>query len=212
MLDHISEYVVNLMPEEVDRGVKVALDRCIPAPEILAALRKGSEELGSRFERGEYFVSDLVILGQILREALEDLKPHLKAVGGAEGVVVIGTILGDIHNIGKDVVSPLLISSGFKVHDLGVDVPGDVFVSKALEVKADVIGASVLYSGASLNLKELAQELSKRGLSGKVKVIVGGVAAQPQLVSEFGVERVVNDAVEGVNIIRRWLSSGGVGR
>jgi 5-methyltetrahydrofolate--homocysteine methyltransferase len=142
--------------------------------------------------------------GEIMKRALEILKPYLRTEGGSKGKIILGTIIGDLHDIGKEIIKTLLISAGFEVYDLGVDVPPEKFVEKAREVGARIIGISALLSTSIVNSAEVVKKLREEGIRDKVKVIVGGAAARPWMIEEYGVDAVVNDAVKGLEMIRGW--------
>ncbi|MEM2029087.1 MAG: cobalamin-dependent protein, partial [Candidatus Bathyarchaeia archaeon] len=171
---------------------------------IIEALRSGMDEVGRRFESGEYFISELVMSGEIMKRALEILKPYLKSEGESKGKIVLGTIIGDLHDIGKEIIKTLLVSAGFEVHDLGVDVPPEKFVEAAKETGARIIGISALLSTSIVNTAEVIRKLREEGLRDKVKVIVGGAAARPWMVESYGLDAAVNDAVKGLEIIKGW--------
>jgi methylmalonyl-CoA mutase cobalamin-binding domain/chain len=164
------------------------------------------EEVGRLYEKGEYFISELVYAGELMKSAMEVLQPHLKVdQASSKASIVLGSALGDIHDIGKEIVKSLLVSAGFEVHDLGVDVPPKAFVDKAGEVNAEIIGISALLSTTTHAASEVVKLLKKAGLKGKVKVILGGAAVRDWMVKEFGVDAAVEDAVEGVKIIKSWV-------
>ncbi len=205
MLNKVKMAVVDLDIREVENLVEKALKSGFEPMAVLQALREGLEEIGRRFESREYFVSELIMGGEVMKAALGILKPFLKYEGEQAGEkVVLGTIVGDLHDIGKEIVKALLISSGFKVYDLGIDVPPEKFVEKAEETGARVIGVSALLSTSILNTTKIVEVLREKGLREKVKVIVGGAAARPWMVEKYGVDAAVVDAIEGLHIIGEW--------
>jgi len=193
--------------DKVERLVKDALDQDIKAYEILQILIQAMNQVGERFEVGEFFLSDLIMAGEIMGRASDILKPHLSTVTiKARGKVVLGTILGDLHDIGKNIVKTLLISAGMEVYDLGIDVPPINFVKKAEEVNAEVIGISALLTTTVPSVGEVVKELYKTGLRTRVKVIIGGAAVRNEDIKLYGVDAAVNDAIKGVKTIESWLS------
>lgn len=203
----IERYVGELNGEELLSAVKKALESGVDPYKILESLRKGMEAVGQRYEQGEYFISELVYAGELMKSAVEMLQPHFKVDKAiAQAPVVLGSALGDIHDIGKNIVKSLLISAGFDVHDLGVDVAPDQFVKKAREIGAKVVGISALLSTTTTVASEVVTALKKAGLRNKVKVILGGAAVRDWMVKEFGVDAVVNDAIKGIKIIKSWMS------
>jgi methylmalonyl-CoA mutase cobalamin-binding domain/chain len=191
--------VLQLVGEELTAGQNPA--------KILQALQEGAREIGVRYEAGNYFISELVVGASILQSAIAVVTPHTSSGSSVKGEMVLGTIQGDIHDIGKTILSALLSAEGVKVHDLGVDVPPAKFVEKAKETHSSVIGISVLLSVASLNVREVVNELNNQGLRGKIKVIVGGAAATEELVKKFAVDAVTISAVEGVAKIKSLMET-----
>ncbi|MEM1515831.1 MAG: B12-binding domain-containing protein [Candidatus Bathyarchaeia archaeon] len=145
ILDALKDALINMDAAKAIDLVNEALTLKLSPMEVIKALRSGMDEVGRRFESGEYFISELVMSGEIMKRALEILKPHLKSEGGYRSKIVLGTIIGDLHDIGKEIIKTLLISSGFEVYDLGVDVSPEKFVEAAKETGAKIIGIS-LYS------------------------------------------------------------------
>jgi methylmalonyl-CoA mutase cobalamin-binding domain/chain len=187
--------------------VKAALGAGIPPLKILDSLKSGLDTVGELYHRREYFLSELYMAGETMQAAMEVLMPTLSkdAQSGGEGTVVIGSIQGDIHDFGKAIAKTFLTASGFTVHDLGVDVPPARFVEEALKVNADIIGVSALLSSTQPISGEVVRILEKRGVRDKFKVILGGTAVTELAVKEFGVDAAVNDATEGVRIMKRWM-------
>ena len=196
--------LVELNATEVDELLQESLSLQLDPVEVLDVLRSGMEEVGRLFEDGEYFVSELVMAGEIMKRALDVLKPYLKAECEGTGKIVLGTIIGDLHDIGKGIVKSLLLAAGFEVYDLGVDVPPERFVKKAKETGAEIIGISALLSTSIVNTAEVVKALEKAGIRSRVKVIVGGAAARPWMTEKYGVDAAVNDAVNGLKIIKGW--------
>jgi len=203
-LGGLKQALVELEPTKLDELVKEALSSGLEPMKILDALRSGTEEIGQRFEKGEYFVSELVMAGELMKNVLSVLKRHLKAETGSEGKIVLGTIIGDLHDIGKEIVKSLLISSSFEVYDLGIDVPPEKFVEKAKETGTKIIGISALLSTSIANTADVVKALKEDGIRDKVKVIVGGAAARPWMVEKYGVDAAVYDAIKGLEIIKKW--------
>ena len=200
--------IVNLELNKIQDTVREALDSGLSPVEVLRELQEGMQEVGSRFQQCQYFFSELIMAGETMKEALRNLKPLLESSRAkAVGKIVIGTIQGDLHDIGKDIVSTLLFSAGFEVHDLGIDVPPAKFAEKAKETDANVVGVSALLSVTVPTVSEVAEALSQKGLRSKVKIIAGGAAMRPDYATKLGIDAAVNDAVEGVKIIKDWVDS-----
>ncbi|MBS7624110.1 corrinoid protein [Candidatus Bathyarchaeota archaeon] len=208
ILDALKDALINMDAAKVIDLVNKALTLKLDPIEIIGVLRSGMDEVGRRFESGEYFISELVMSGEIMKRALEILKPHLKSEGRGKGKIVLGTIIGDLHDIGKEIIKTLLISSGFEVYDLGVDVPPEKFVEAAKETGAKIIGISALLSTSIVNTAKVVEKLREEGLRDKVKVIVGGAAARQWMIEKYGLDAAINDAIKGLEIIRRWAEEG----
>lgn len=204
MLEAITRSIVNLDIDAIDRFVNDALDAGCKPSDVLDAIKKGAEDAGRKFENNEYFLSELIMAGEVMKEAIKVLKPHLKYEVKGYGKVVLGTIEGDLHDIGKDIVATLLMSSGFQVFDLGIDVPPRKFAEKAKEINADVVGVSALLSVTVPRIRRVVEELRNSDIRHSVKVIAGGAALRKKYEKELGIDAAVNDAVEGIKIIKSW--------
>jgi len=207
MLQQISSSLADLDDKKVIQLVREELDEGQSPAKILEALQKGAMEIGVRYEAGNYFVSELVVGASILQSAIAMVTPHTEGTSDTKGQIVMGTIQGDIHDIGKTIVSSLLSAEGIKVHDLGVDVPPARFVEKAIETHSTVIGVSVLFSVAALNVREVVKQLDAQGLKGTIKVIVGGAGETTELVDRFGVDAVTISAIDGVAKIKSLMGT-----
>jgi len=174
---------------------------------VLNGLKWGLDVVGSLYHNREYFLSELFMAGETMRVALEALMPALTASSHyqAAGTIVMGSIAGDVHDFGKNIAKNLLTASGFTVHDLGVDVPPLQFVEEAVRLQADVIGISAILSSTQPTSAEVVDALAARGLRGAIKVILGGTGVTQRAITEYGVDAAVNDATEGVTIIRGWV-------
>lgn len=175
--------------------------------DLLTELRQGMEEVGRKFENSEYFLADLIMAGETMKKALEVLKPSLDSAKAQHvGKVVIGTIWGDLHDIGKEIVSTLLISAGFEVSDLGIDVRPDVFAKELRKSGAEVVGVSALLSTSVPNISKVVDAIGKVGMRDRVRVIAGGAALRKHYAAQLGIDAAVNDAVEGVEIVKSWVA------
>ena len=207
--NEFKEAIIELKYDEISAMVQSALnDGCNPL-EILNSLKQGLDVVGERYHNKEYFLSELFMAGETMSAAMEVLSPALAAtrseVQEAEGTVVLGSIQGDVHDFGKNIAKIFLTASGFNVHDLGVDVPPSTFVDDAIEMNADVIGISAILSATQPVSQEVVYELQRRGLREQFKVILGGTGVTKRAIQEYGIDEAVNDATDGVNIIKQWL-------
>jgi len=195
----------NLEEEKVLETVRSMLNKGIDPKDIINALREGMDKIGKMFERGEAFIADLVIAADIFKKAVEIIKPHLKVVERGKGRVVIGTVEGDIHDIGKNLVALMLEISGYEVIDLGVDVSADKFAEAIEKYNPDVIGMSALMTTTMLNQKKIIEELKKRGLRNRVKIIVGGAPTTEAWAREIGADAWGSDCFDAVKKVRELL-------
>jgi len=203
----LRQAIVDLKYREIGGMVKAALEAGTSPLDILDSLKKGLNAVGELYHKREYFLSELYMAGETMQAAMEVLMPTLsrETQTGDEGTVVIGSIQGDIHDFGKAIAKTFLTASGFTVHDLGVDVPPAKFVEEALKVNADIIGVSALLSSTQPSSGDVVKILKERGIRDKFKVILGGTAVTEWAIKEFGLDAAVNDATEGVRIMKRWM-------
>ncbi|MEM2939707.1 MAG: corrinoid protein [Candidatus Bathyarchaeia archaeon] len=193
--------------EKIKELVNEALSQGIAAVDIIEkGLRIGLEQVGKRYEAGEYFLSELMFAGKLMNDAMEILEPHLKLEKlEAKGIIVLGTVRGDIHDIGKNIFKMLAQASGFDVIDLGVDVAPEVFIEKLKETNAKILGLSALLTTTMLEMKTVIDMLNQAGIRSKVKVLVGGSAITKDFAKEISADEAASDAVDGVEICKRWV-------
>lgn len=188
------------------------LDEGVPALDIFNCYQQALEEIGKRFEKQLYFIPELIMSGEMMKAASEILKPHLSegtSAGGGQkklGKVLMATVQGDIHDIGKNIASMMLDLNGLEVKDIGVDVPAETIIAEAQAFGADVIGLSGLLTLAFDPMKAVVEKLAEQGLRDKVKVLIGGGQMDEQVCSYVGADAYVTDAVVGVNYVKGWLS------
>jgi len=178
--------------------------------EVVNALTEALKEVGKKFENGEIFLVHLVIAGDSARRAaVEVLEPLIKKSGEkrqALGKVLIGTVAGDIHDIGKNIVAMMLFTAGFEVYDVGKDIPTDDFVQKTRELNPDIVALSALLTTTLPVQREVIEALKKAGLRDKVKVLVGGAPATAKWAEEAGADGYGEDAMEAVRIAKKLLN------
>ena len=174
---------------------------------ILDNVRQAMEIVGQRFASGEYFIPDLVYSGEILKEITDMVKPKLTKVTEVKrlGQVIMGTVAGDIHDIGKDIVVFMLDVNGFEVYDLGVDVPAQKFVEKIKESSAPIVGLSGFLTLAFDSMKETVEAIKAAGLRDKVKVMIGGGQIDEEIRKYSGADAYGKDAMAGVSLTKKWL-------
>jgi corrinoid protein of di/trimethylamine methyltransferase len=204
VLDGEPEDAQRLAAEAVARGVE-------PLEAINRGFVPGLNEVGRGFGCGELFLPDLVRAGAAMKAALQVLEPELLRRGqarDAQGTVVVGTVQGDIHEIGKNLVAAMLTANGFRVYDLGVDVPVESFVAKAKEVGADLVGLSALLTTTMLGQRRVIEALEQAGLRPRVKVLVGGAPVTREWASQIGADGFSEDAMGAVIEARRLVEAG----
>lgn len=169
----------------------------------------GMHMVGDQFGQGKMFLPDMMASAEAMRAAMAVLDPALKKLGTErtmEGIVVLGTTKGDIHEIGKILVGTLLTAHGFRVHDLGVDVSSEKFAAKALEVNADIVGVSALLTTTMRGQKSVIEALEKAGLRPRIKVMVGGAPVTRRWAEEIGADGYAKDAMSAVALTRQLMT------
>jgi methanogenic corrinoid protein MtbC1 len=175
---------------------------------ILSDTRRATEIVGKRFAEGEYYIPDLIYSGEILKAIAYQVKPKLVRTEVKRlGKVVVGTVAGDIHNIGKDILIFMLGASGFEVFDLGVDIPAEKFVQKLKETDAPIVGLSGLLTTAYDSMKNTIGAISSAGFRDRVKIMIGGGLVNDEIRKYTGADAFGKDAMDGVSIAKKW--SGG---
>jgi len=197
--------LAELNEQEAARLVKERLDAGDDPLTILDDLRRGMDIVGERYKTGDYFLSELIVSGEIFKDSMKLVEPHLKADATASATkIVLGTVKGDIHNIGKDIVAVLLKGAGFEVYDLGIDVPPQAFVDKLKETGAPILGMSGLLTPSFDSMKETIEAIKEAGLRDKVKVVIGGGVVTELVQRHTGADAFTDDGLEGVEICRRF--------
>ncbi|MDD5205929.1 MAG: corrinoid protein [Desulfobacterales bacterium] len=207
-LSELGKALLELNEEKVYLLVRKKLEAGESADRIIHECNSGMVEVGARFERGEYYISELVMSGEILASVMKELGPLLGSVqqGPSLGKVVIGTVKGDIHDIGKNIVVMFLKGSGFEVIDLGVDVPAEVFVKTVKKEGAKVVGLSVLLNSMFTAMKDVVDKLVEAGLRDQVKVLIGGSPCNEDVRRFTGADYYAKDASEGARICKEIYS------
>lgn len=191
--------------EKVGGLVHEALDKGIQARDIIEnGLRKGIDSVGRKYEAGEYFLSELIFAGKLMNDALEILKPHLSLQNSEHReIIVLGTIKGDIHDIGKNIFGMLAEASGFEVHDLGVDVKPEDFIATLKQTKARILGLSSLLTTTMREMKNVVELMAPQRTQ---RVLLGGNAVTKDFAREIGADDAALSAVEGVEICKKWTA------
>jgi len=203
----LRDKLVALDFEGAKKAAQTALDAGVPPQEIVTGgIGGGMDIVGKKFEASEYFLSELIVAGEVAKEVTQLLQPHLK---GKElkklGKVVIGTVRGDLHDIGKNIVAMMLETAGFEIVDLGSDVTAEKFVEEVRNQKPDIVGMSALLTVTMTEMANVIEHLKKSGLRDKVKVIVGGAPLTEDYARKIGADAFGKDAVQGVEICKSWV-------
>ncbi|MEM2466666.1 MAG: corrinoid protein [Candidatus Bathyarchaeia archaeon] len=204
--EKIKEAIYTLDAEKVLETAKKLIEDGANPIDLVNAFAKALKEIGDRYECGELFLVELVAAGESARRALSEVvEPKLKQLGVKRetiGRVVLGTVEGDIHDIGKNIVAALLSSAGFEVIDLGKDVPTEKFVEAVKEQKPDIIGLSALMTVTMIKQREVVEALRKEGVRDKVKVIIGGAPTSAEWAEEIGADAYGADAINAVKVCK----------
>jgi 5-methyltetrahydrofolate--homocysteine methyltransferase len=206
-LKQIFDNVIDGAAPDVEAGVKEALAAGIAADVILKeALIAAMDEVGKRYEEGDIFVPEMLVAARAMQAGLALLKPHL--VGGkneSAGRVAIGTVKGDLHDIGKNLVAMMLEGAGFEIIDLGVDVPPQAFVDAVANKGAQVIGMSALLTTTMSNMGVTVEALKAAGLRDKVKVMIGGAPVTQEYANQIGADGFAADASSATRVARELV-------
>lgn len=206
VLEKIRNSILNFDVEGVKSASLEAMSAGITAGRIIEAMGEAMGLVGKKYEAGEYFVPELIMAGETMKEGLGVLKPYMgDEPQGTLGTAVVATVLGDLHDIGKNIFITLLNAAGFKVVDLGVDVPAGKIVDAVRISDAAIIGLSALLTTNLDQIPLVIEELERAGLRKKVKVIVGGATVTEAFAKEIGVDGYAKEAVTGVEICKKWV-------
>ena len=209
LLENLSNAIIEGNPEEAKKIVNETVkDRVDPLKVMEEGLIRGLRIVGDKFKNFELFLPDLMMAAEAFKSGFEVIKPALVSKGKemkALGSVVLGTVAGDIHDIGKNIVRIFLEIEGFEVHDAGNDVPIDKFVEMVKTTKPDILGLSALLTSTLPNQKEVIKALEKAGLRNQVKVMVGGAPVTKRWADEIGADAYAANATEAAKIARKLV-------
>jgi corrinoid protein of di/trimethylamine methyltransferase len=209
--DLMKQSIIDGDPERARELSLAALEKGIqPLEAINRGFVLGLNVVGEQFAAGELFLPDLVLAGEAMKAAVAILEPELRKTGSKRellGKVVLGTVKGDIHEIGKTLVATMLSASGFEVFDLGVDVPFETFALKAKELHADIVGVSALLTTTMTGQRDVVESLQRQGLRPQVKLLIGGAPVTESWANEIGADGYGKDAMEAVALAKKLMSS-----
>jgi methanogenic corrinoid protein MtbC1 len=213
-LEDLYTAVVEMKEDAAMALTRISLEQGVPAQELFACYQSALEEIGKRFERQMYFIPELIMSGEMMKAGAAILKPAMAKQGAGNeedsakklGKVLMATVQGDIHDIGKNIATMMLKLNGIHVKDIGVDVPIGRIIQEAMDSSADVIGLSGLLTLAFDPMKSVVDRLKEMGLRDKVKILIGGGQMDAQVCNYIGADAFATDAVVGVNTVKGWLS------
>jgi 5-methyltetrahydrofolate--homocysteine methyltransferase len=207
-LEEITGLLIDLDVDNISNAVQQALDKGVAPQDILKALTTAMNEIGRRYEEGEYFLTELVLAGETMKEAFTIIQPHLKSDEADTRIpVILATVKGDNHDIGKNILGTMLVSAGFEVIDLGIDVSEEVIVEAVKTHDAKVVALSSLLTMTVNEISKVNDALMSAGLRENVKLIVGGAPLSEELAKELGADDYGADAIEGVRRIRNLIDN-----
>lgn len=206
ILDKLREAIVELDIDSIVGLCENAIDSGIPPYDIVInGMAKGMEIVGQKYEDGEYYLAELIMAGETMKEGMTFLEPHLAESDMEKaGTCIVGTVKGDLHDIGKNVFVSLLRAQNYEVIDLGVDISPEQFVEAVKEHKPNLIAMSALLTTTMIEMENVVTQLKEAGLREGVKIIIGGAPLSQKYASDIGADAAASDAVEGIRIINSW--------
>ena len=211
--DTIEQLRDGLLALDMDAALKatnsvIKLQNKSKVKEAVDAVTQALQVVGKRFQEGEWFLAELVYAGEIAKEVMNLLSPLMQAeLSQSQGTIVIGTVANDLHDLGKNIFINYARSAGFKVIDLGVNVPTEKFVNAVKEHKPLALGMSCLLTSTEGELGKVIQELKRQNMREKVKVIIGGAALSERVARDISADAFAPDAITGIDIIKGWSTS-----
>jgi 5-methyltetrahydrofolate--homocysteine methyltransferase len=208
LIKKVQSTVVDLDIDSIRKVVQECLDNGISAWEIIAnGLGIGIREVGEKFQAGEYYLADLVLSGELMKEGMSILEDKIgQGDMGKKGKVIMATVKGDLHDIGKNIVATMLTAAGFEVVDLGIDVDEKTIVDAVTETGAGAIGLSTLLTTTVESIRDVVRALTDAGLRDSVSIAIGGACTNEKLAREMKVNAYGEDAVQAVKLFEEFLS------
>jgi methanogenic corrinoid protein MtbC1 len=208
MTDKLVDALADIREDEAMEIAQGYLDQGLDPRQVLEFARQAMDVVGKRFAEGVYFLPELVMAGEMMNQIGDMVKPRLAAAGPAakkRGKVLIGTVKGDIHDIGKNIVTFMLDVNGFEVKDLGIDVPEATFVAEIGAFKPQVVGLSGFLTLAYESMKEAVEAIAAAGLRDKVQIMIGGGQITDEVVRYVGADAYGKDAMAAVTLVNGWI-------
>jgi len=207
ILENLKQAIINFDIDNIKSLAENSLKQGVSAYDcVMNGMAKGMEAVGERYQLGEFFLPELVMAGETFKEGMKVFSTHLKPSEIiSQGSVVIATVEGDLHDIGKNIVASMVSAAGFEVHDLGVDVSADRFLAAAKETSADIVAMSALLSTTFPHMKKVIDTIRKARVN--AKTIVGGAPLNAETAGSLGADGYGRDAIEGANICKQWAAA-----
>ena len=204
----IKEAIINGEIDKIEGIIKKSLEDGTDPDDILKDMIAGMGVVGGKFEKKEYYVPEVLLSAHAMQKGLDMLRPILPIEkANVQGTVIIGTVEGDVHDIGKNLVAMFIEGAGFEVHNLGRDVPTSLFVEKAREIKPDIVGLSAMMSTSMERMEEVIEEFKRNGLKDRVAFIIGGAAVTEDYAKEIGADGYAEDATKAVRLCERLMEA-----
>ncbi|MFA9496275.1 MAG: corrinoid protein [Candidatus Bathyarchaeota archaeon] len=206
ILDKLSEAIVELDIDSIVELCESAIESGIqPYDIVINGMAKGMEIVGQKYEAGEYYLAELIMAGETMKEGMTFLEPHLAESDMKKaGTCIVGTVKGDLHDIGKNVFVSLLKAQNYEVIDLGVDISPEQFIEAVKEHKPNLVAMSALLTTTMVEMENVVKQLKEAGIRDSVKIIIGGAPLNQKYATGIGADAAATDAVEGIRIINGW--------
>lgn len=198
--------IINGDIDNIEGIIKKSLDAGTEPNDVLSEMIAGMGVVGEKFEKKEYYVPEVLLSAHAMQKGLDLLRPLLPIEkADVQGKIIIGTVEGDVHDIGKNLVAMFIEGAGFQVHNLGRDVPTSEFVEKAKEIEPHIVGLSAMMSTSMEKMGEVIEEFEKNGLRDKVAFMIGGAAVTEEFAKEIGADGYAEDATKAVRLCERLM-------
>jgi methanogenic corrinoid protein MtbC1 len=209
LLNRVSDAVLGLDRKQIEAKIQMALDAGAPPAAVLNALAAGMETIGTQFKTGEVFLPEVMVACDVYKAGLALVFPLLQTERHEAfvGSMVLGSIYGDVHTVGKDVAAAVFAAAGFRVVDLGVTVKDETWLSAVREHQPDIVGLGAYMTSTFMHTREVVRRLSEAGLREQVRIICGGPSVNDQAAKTLGADAASNNAWEAVEIMRRWIDA-----
>lgn len=207
LIPNLVQAIVDFDTDVAESLIKQAMKEEFAPQDILKALGDGLNKVGELYETHQYFLSELMLCGDTAKSAIELLKPYIAETGTKMlGTIVFGTVKGDIHDIGKTIVSSFMIGAGFMVHDIGIEQNANQFIKAIKKYKPDMLAMSALLSTTREYMRDVITALNQANLRDKLKIIVGGRPVTPDFAKQIGADATATNPIAAVEICKKWMA------